>query len=248
MRMFTKQQVLNSMRSDTHKNAEIIFEYLKLNQNLEGQADLILVFCSNDLRVADFASKLYKIGLGPEIMFSGGPANYKNPLLAKSKFKTESELFASKAIELGVPENKILVENESTDLGENISFSYKLIAKLNLKAEKIIVVQKPYMGRRTFAALKKQWPDQSAKFTIMTENIDYQNYIKDMSELELNYFLNVMVGDFRRIIDYAKPEFNYQIPQTIPNEVNEAYLILVNSGFGSRNMDHPGLKTKKPML
>lgn len=233
---------------DTHKNAEIIFEYLKLNQNLEGQADLILVFCSSDLRTADFASNLYKIGLGPKIMFSGGPADYKNPLLAKSKFKTESELFTNRAIGLGVPEHKILVENESTDLGENISFSYKLIAKLKLKAEKIIVVQKPYMGRRTFAALKKQWPNESTQFIIMTENINYQNYIKGMSEPELEYFLNVMVGDFRRIIDYAKPEFNYQIPQTIPNEVNEAYLILVNSGFGSRNMDQPGLKTKKPML
>ena len=233
---------------DIHKNAEIIFEYLKLNQNLEGQADLILVFCSSDLRVADFASNLYKMELGPKVMFSGGPSNYKNPLLAKSKFKTEAELFANRAIRLGVPENKILVENKSTDLGENISFSHELIAKLKLKAEKIIVVQKPYMGRRTFAALKKQWPDQSVKFTIMTENINYQNYIKDMSKPELNYFLNVMVGDFRRIIDYAKPEFNYQIPQTIPNEVNDAYLILVNSGFGSRNMDQPGLKTKKPML
>jgi uncharacterized SAM-binding protein YcdF (DUF218 family) len=233
---------------DTHKNAEIIFEYLKLNQNLEGQADLILVFCSSDLRTADFASNLYEKGLGLKIMFSGGPADYKNPLLAKSKFETEAELFAVRAIELGVPENKILVEKESTDLGENIAFSYKLIAKLKLRAEKIIVVQKPYMGRRTFAALKKQWPDQSVKFIIMTENINYQNYIKDMSEPELNYFLNVMVGDFRRIIDYAKPEFNYQIPQTISNEVNEAYLSLVSSGFGSRNIDQPGLKTKKPML
>lgn len=243
-----KQQALNLMRSDIHKNAEIIFEYLKLNQNLKSQADLILVFCSSDLRTADFASNLYKKGLAPKIMFSGGPADYKNPLLAKSKFKTESELFADRAIELGVPENKILVEKESTDLGENISFSYKLIAKLKLKAEKIIVVQKPYMGRRTFAALKKQWPDESTQLVIMTENISYQNYIKGMSEPEVNYFLNVMVGDFRRIIDYAKPEFNYQIPQTISNEVNEAYLSLINSGFGSRNMDPPGLKTKKPML
>jgi hypothetical protein len=57
--------------------------------------------------------------------------------------------------------------------------------------------------------------------------------------------LNVNVSVlFRR----TKPEFNYQAPQIIPKKVNEAYLILVNSGFGSRNMDQPGLKTKKPML
>ena len=44
---------------DTQEAAQIVWNYLVMGHNLD-PADLILVCCSNDLRVADRAVELYR--------------------------------------------------------------------------------------------------------------------------------------------------------------------------------------------
>lgn len=219
---------------NVNKDAELVFNYLNLSQSNPDEADLILVFCSSDLRVAEFASKLYLDKLAPKIVFSGGATSYRNPLLAKSEFKTEAELFANRAIDLGVPKADLLLEDKSENTGENIAFSYNLISELKLRAKKIIITQKPYMMRRTLAALEKQWPDKSTEFIPISEDISYWDYTKKMNETEFNYFINTMVGDLQRVIEYSKPKYNFQSYQEVSPGVMASYLNLVDAGYNQR--------------
>ena len=59
---------------------------------------------------------------------------------------------------MGVPEESILIENRSTNTGENVLFTREMLAGKGLDPASFILVQKPYMERRTFATFSKVWP------------------------------------------------------------------------------------------
>ncbi len=72
----------------------------------------------------------------------------------------EADQFAAIAIEMGVPTERILVENRSTNTGENVLFTKQLLAEKGLDPRTFIVVQKPYMERRSYATFRKVWPEK----------------------------------------------------------------------------------------
>jgi uncharacterized SAM-binding protein YcdF (DUF218 family) len=57
---------------------------------------------------------------------------------------------------LGVPREKILIENHSRNTGQNIDFSRQLLRAHGINPTRIIAVHKPYAGRRLLATLRKQ--------------------------------------------------------------------------------------------
>lgn len=66
------------------------------------KSDIIFVLGSNDLRVADRATEIYKKGLAPIVICSGGNGK-------RSDFnEPEAKLFSERMISLGVPKEKIL--------------------------------------------------------------------------------------------------------------------------------------------
>jgi uncharacterized SAM-binding protein YcdF (DUF218 family) len=71
----------------------------------------------------------------------------------------EAELFARIAEGMGVPPDRIIVENRSTNTGENVLFTRRLLAEMGVEPESFILVQKPYMERRTYATFRKLWPE-----------------------------------------------------------------------------------------
>lgn len=98
---------------------------------------------SNKCRVAERAVDLFHSGLAPTLMFSGGRGNF-----TRNWEETEAQKFSARAIEMGVPEAAIIVENESTNTGENIKFSYKMLQDRKVVPKSVILVQKPFMERR----------------------------------------------------------------------------------------------------
>ena len=125
----------------------MIWNYHQLGHESQlEEADLIWVLGSHDLRVADRAAELWKEKLAPKILMSGGLGH-----LTKGVFeKPEADLLAERAIAHGVPEEMVLIENQSTNCGENVSFSRRLLEDLGETVSKVIAVQKPYMERRTY--------------------------------------------------------------------------------------------------
>jgi len=204
--------------------ASIIWNYHKLNHLLE-KADAILVLCSHDERVVERAVELYGEDWAPLVIFSGG----LGAITRKLWTEPEAERFARLAIAAGVPKDKVIIENRSSNTGENILYTKQLVADMGLELQKFIVVQKPYMERRSFATFRKWWPEKQVIVTSPQTGFDdyLANYAN--SALSPNEVVSIMVGDLQRIRVY--PARGYQIEQDVPSEVIAAYDELVAEGF-----------------
>jgi uncharacterized SAM-binding protein YcdF (DUF218 family) len=209
---------------ETIELGQKIWNYHHLHQTLE-KADCILVLGSHDTRVAIRGAELLLEGFAPVIVFSGGLGR-----LTEGVWKqTEAETFAKIALEMGVPREKIFIENRSTNTGENIAFTYELFLKNNLPVRKIILVQKPYMERRAFATFMKQWPGPPVEVMVTSPQLSFEQYPNQ--HISLEEVIHIMVGDLHRIDIYARK--GYQIPQHIPQEVWDAYHTLIKKGYTS---------------
>jgi uncharacterized SAM-binding protein YcdF (DUF218 family) len=200
--------------------AQILWDYLHVN-HIPEKSDCILALGSHDLRVADRAAELYLEGLAPLLILSGGLGNFTRNMWTQ----TEADRFAEIAIKKGVPAEAILIENKSSNTGENILFTQKLLEEKGLNPQRFIVVQKPYMERRSYATFKKHWPDKA--LIVTSPQISFEEY--PTAEIPVERVINIMVGDLQRIKIY--PQKGFQIYQPIPREVWDACERLIELGF-----------------
>ena len=130
---------------------------------------------------------------------------------------------------MGVPEEHILIENRSTNTGENILFTKRLLAKEGIDPQRFILVQKPYMERRSYATFRRLWPEKDVLVT--SPQVSFDEYLDTYSSQELSRddVVSIMVGDLQRIKLY--PGKGFQIYQEIPGDVWAAYKELVKAGY-----------------
>lgn len=208
---------------DIDKNAKIIWDFMQMNMPLQ-KAGAIFVLCSHDTRVAERALDLYNQGYAPWVIVSGGAGK-----LTKDMFnKPEAEVFKDILVDGGVPEAKIIVESKSANTGENVRFIFDLLNSIGMMFKSFILVQKPYMERRTYATFKKQWPNAKAQILVTSPKIPFEEYVGG-GEISKDLIINVMVGDLQRIREY--PKMGFQIEQDIPKNVWHAYEVLVAAGY-----------------
>lgn len=211
---------------DIDKAARIIWDYMLLRQPLK-KCDAIFVLGSRDERVASYAAKLFLEGYGEWLIISDGVAHSNDLHRVSWGDKSEAEHFSDIAIKAGVPRDKIIVENKAANTGQNIQFTYQLIKERGLGSQSFVLVQKPYMERRTFATFKKQWPDAMTDFVVTSPPILYDEYFDEQNPKE--EILHIMVGDFQRIKEY--PKLGFQIEQEIPDHALKAFETLVAAGY-----------------
>ena len=199
---------------------QIVWDYHLMGHDLQA-ADLIWALGSHDLRVADRVAELWHVGMAPLVVMSGGLGNFTKGIFEDA----EGDLFAERAIELGVPKDVILIENRSANTGENVEFTRKLLDSLEIKVNKVIAVQKPYMERRTFATIARQWEEVEVQVT--SPQLSLEEYCGDF--ITRDELVHILVGDLQRIIDY--PKRGFMIEQVVQNDVMEAFQTLVMAGF-----------------
>ncbi|MEQ9440339.1 MAG: YdcF family protein [Cyclobacteriaceae bacterium] len=188
-------------------------------------SDAILVLGSHDTRVAERAADLWHEGLGEWLILSGGLGR-----LTEGVWETrEADLFREIALKRGVADDKILVENRSTNSGENFRLTGALLEEKGLlHLQSFIVVQKPYMERRAYATFKKHWPDKTCRVT--SPQLSFSQYCESSHDhIDRDTVIHLMVGDLQRLWIYA--ERGFQIPQPVPEAVMHAYDMLVEAGY-----------------
>ncbi|OHY92957.1 hypothetical protein BI375_05725 [Vibrio rotiferianus] len=200
-----------------YQHIETLWDYMQLNQELT-PADCLFVMCSNDLRVAEYAAKLYHQKLAPLIIFSGGEGRFTDGLFDKS----EAETFAEIAKLAGVPNEAILVETKSSNSGENVRFTEQLLREKEIKRESLILVQKPFMERRAIATFEKQWQSPYSQLQVTSTAHPFFEYINE--EMTLMMVLEALMEDFSRVKTY--PEKGFQTEQEIPAHVESSYQAL----------------------
>jgi uncharacterized SAM-binding protein YcdF (DUF218 family) len=200
--------------------ARVLWDYMRLGHALT-PADVILVLGSNDVRVGEHGARLFLQRLAPLMLCSGNVGR-----LTAGRFeKSEAATFADAAVRLGVPPSAILIEDTSTNTGENVDRSRTLLESAGVQPSRIILVQKPYMERRAWATFKRRWPEPDLQVT--SPPIPYEEY--PTPQIPRDLVINILVGDVQRMRVYA--ERGFQVPQPVPDNVWAAWEELVARGY-----------------
>lgn len=241
---------------DINNDARTVYNYHRINLPLfppppssspKSGSTAIFTLCSLDTRVAHRAASLFVSGLSQNLyshlIFTG-----KVGALTAGLFdnRPEAEVFAGIATSspYNIPPERVIIEPEATNTGENVRFTYELLKTRGLldgtgaegvRITRFVLVQKPYMERRTYATFVKQWPGNreegggsEVEFTVTSPQLEWEEYPDKENPREL--VTSIMVGDLVRIKEY--PAKGYQIAQDIPEEVWDAGQRLIKAGFG----------------
>ena len=206
---------------------QVIWDYLGMHQE-PVKADVIVGFGNFNTDIARRAAQLYHQGYAPKILFTGGLGRNTKSLFPEP----EAVKFARVAMECGVPEQDIILEDKSTNTKENIDFMREIFEKQGIPHDHILGVHQPFMERRICAALGVYWPELN--FTVTSPQVTIPEYLRRAAEQGMteNASVSVIVGDFQRMDLYAK--LGYQVPQEIPEAAWEAYHALVAMGFDTQ--------------
>ena len=202
---------------------QILWDYLGMHQT-PAKADCIVGFGNFNTNIARRAAELYHQGYAPKILFTGGLGRNTTHLFTEP----EAVRFAKVAMECGVPEEDIILEDRSTNTKENIDFMREIFEKQGIPHGHVLGVHQPFMERRIVAALGIYWPELN--FTVTSPQVTIPEYLESAKKQGMteNASVSVIVGDFQRIDLYAK--LGYQTPQEIPEAAWEAYHKLVAMG------------------
>ncbi|WP_369171499.1 YdcF family protein [Streptomyces sp. R28] len=179
---------------------------------------------SHDLGVATTAVVLYRTGFFPVVVFSGGSSR-----TTRARFpRGEAVHYREHALNLGVPDEAVLVEPKAGNTGQNITFSRELLAEAGISVESLMLISKPYMERRSYATCRKLWPE--VEVVCASEPLELDDYIKSIGDEKL--VVDMLVGDLQRVIEY--PKLGFAVEQDVPGDVYDAYERLLGAGFDSR--------------
>ncbi|NEB92288.1 ElyC/SanA/YdcF family protein [Streptomyces bauhiniae] len=179
---------------------------------------------SHDLGVATHSAGLYRAGLFPTLVFTGG----NSPTTARVFPRGEAIHFREHALGLGVPAEAILLEPNAGNTGQNITLSREVLAAAGITPATVMLICKPYMERRSYATARKLWP--GVEFLCASEPLEFDEYLKSIGDEKL--VLDMVVGDLQRVIEY--PKLGFAIEQEVPEDVRDAYESLVRDGFTTR--------------
>ncbi|KAM6977263.1 uncharacterized protein SCO4629-like [Aplochiton taeniatus] len=214
------------MDTESDKWSKTLWDYLCLRQPLK-KSDVIIGLGCHDLRVAERSAALFLEGWAPWLLFTG----YQGNQTAGVWTRREADVFLDVALRSGVPRDHVLLENEATNTGENLRFSYRLLQERNIPANRVILVQQPFMERRVYATFLCQWPQQMEPTTqafVTSPQIDISHY-PNPSVGTASDLITYMLGVMERIRDY--PEKGFQVEQEIPPGVLSAYHWFLQAGY-----------------
>jgi len=204
------------MQTATLANANRLWTYMSSKRARE-QCDAIVVCCSYDLRVCDYACALIKQNVAPRLVLTGKTGNWTRHLWDVP----EARIFKDRAVGNGIEADKIELELQATNFGENIAFVRRLMPQLR----RVTFITKPAAVLRVALTIPIQWPE-------VTFWVDSPPFLfpQDVSNV-IGVFgiINEMVGDIDRVIQY--PSRGFQIPHQLPPEVLESWRELAAEGF-----------------
>jgi uncharacterized SAM-binding protein YcdF (DUF218 family) len=184
-----------------------------------GPCDAIAVCCSYDLRVCDHACGLVKRGLAPRLLLSGKSGNWTRHLWAVP----EARVFAERALANGIDADRIGIEEQSTNFGENIAFVRRSWPELH----RVTFVTKPNAVLRVALTVPVQWPGVMA--WVDAPPLEFPEDVSNI--IGVLGVIHEMVGDIDRVLQY--PARGFQLPHPLPASVLESWHYLIEAGFRS---------------
>lgn len=199
------------------KLGNLLFNFVQV-PGKNAKVDCIIVFGNYDVSVAKRAAQLYKEGVAPIIVITGGKSRL-SPLDADVKD------LKKRVIRYGVPKDKIYSENKSVSTHTSIINTKRLLKKNGIKVESAMFVCLPPLEKRVYAMFRVKWPEIDVYAP--KDKIKYEEYADKIIDKE--EVLNLCVGEISRYILY--PKRGWMAPQPLSLGAIDAYNRLVGLGY-----------------
>lgn len=219
---------------------------LKNNFGIES-ADLLILFGGTIPYGCDVAAEAYKNGIAKKIMVVGGEGHTTEALrkefrLRYPEIKTEGRMEAdiiSDYLNLKYSIKDCIIERNSTNCGNNVSYALDVVHENNLDIKHVIIIQDSTMQRRMDATFKKIWALEDAQiinFAPYIAEVIVKNEHLSFREKNLwgmwsiDHYITLLMGEIPRLCDnkdgYGPKGKNFIAHVDIPNEVLEAFQYL----------------------
>ena len=195
--------------------AQIVFDYLcQRSQQAPERCDVIIGFGHFDQRIARHCAELWRAGVAPRILFTGGVGAGSADLGLP-----EAEAFAATlhAMAPEIPSAAVLLESASTNTGENVRLSSLKATAARWSLQTVVLVASPYRQRRVALTWRQQGPGvtffNSPPPTTLSEEIAL--FARKGEDL-----IGHLPGEIDRLTAYA--ERGWIARETVPLAVAEA--------------------------
>jgi hypothetical protein len=206
------------MDSNIYEAGKAIWAWLPTSDEPKPAEMIFILGNKSDVLPAE-AAKLFKQQLSSLIVVSGGYGR-----LTKNDAITEADRYLKTLGELGIPDDAVIAERESSNTGENIIFTQRMLTAQGYTFKTAIAVTTAMLSRRHRATMQKLWP--AIAWTIHTPNpIPFEERIEQDNVQE---FFDLMVGEIDRLRKYPARGFMDKID--IPSQILTAQQVLINAG------------------
>ncbi|PJF21813.1 MAG: hypothetical protein CUN56_09175 [Phototrophicales bacterium] len=127
-----------------------IIAYLDVTTPIPTRADVIFVFGTRLDTPAYRAASLWHLGIAPVIVLTGG----ENRRTGTNEAQAHRRIL----LDAGIPENRLIIEDRSTNTLENVTFALPLLQKEVTSLKVVLAVCKWHHSRRALMTLKKHLP------------------------------------------------------------------------------------------
>jgi uncharacterized SAM-binding protein YcdF (DUF218 family) len=179
---------------DDLRRGRLLWDYLRLGMPA-APADCLLVFGGHDLGVAGRAADLYRAGIAPLVVVSGGSRAVPDG----SDFPTEADAIADMLLRRDVPKDVIALERLASNTSENFWLSTELLRDLGMEPRAFLALTNPYAERRLLATALRRWPEKTVAVT--SEETGFEAYLA--GGIPVERILSGLAGEALRLELYA---------------------------------------------
>ena len=218
-------------------------EALKNKYGIE-KADVLILFGGSIIYGWDIAAKAVTDNLADRLLISGGIGHTTSELwkivsenfpAIKAENHSEADIIADYLMQK-YNINNPLIENQSTNCGNNVTFALNTLKENFISPKNIIIIQDSTMQQRMDATFKLLFKDNSinvinfapyiAKVKAGGDRLVFED--SDITGMwDMEKYINLLMGEIPRLCDnedgYGPKGKNFIASVNIPNEVLEAF-------------------------
>jgi hypothetical protein len=131
--------------------------------------------------------------------------------------RTEAELFGATAVEHGVPADRLVLENRSTNTAENVTLSLTMLEARGIQLASALLITIPPFQRRASLTVRTHRPTLRCVNSPITWGEP-----SDWNDEQLTRAAELCVGEIKRLQDYPGRGFIHWDPAELPRDVIEA--------------------------
>lgn len=186
--------------------------------------DAILGFGMFDLRLPAFCGELFRQGVAPRIIFTGGVGAGSGRLVGP---EAEAWRSALRQAYPEIPDQALILEPRSTNTAENIAFTAALLARdfpelaFGRGLRRLVVVASPSRLRRVRLTLAHLHPDLTVIRRLPPISLESEWAAYGLQGID---YLAHLAGELDRIVNY--PAKGWIAAEPLPPEIAAAHTIL----------------------